>query len=35
MGEKKSSIFVIGSPDMDLIFSKDLPGLSKVKKVQY
>ena len=32
MGEKKSSIFVIGSPDMDLIFSKDLPSLSKVKK---
>jgi UDP-N-acetylglucosamine 2-epimerase (hydrolysing) len=32
MGEIDKSIFVIGSPDIDLMFSKDLPALSKVKE---
>ena len=31
MGEKKDSIFIIGSPDIDLMFSKDLPDLSEAK----
>ncbi|MFM9824796.1 UDP-N-acetylglucosamine 2-epimerase [Flavobacterium sp.] len=31
MGEVDSSIFTIGSPDIDSMFSKDLPGLEKVK----
>ena len=32
MGEIDKSIFVIGSPDIDLMFSKDLPDLSEVKE---
>ncbi len=32
MGEKKNSIFKIGSPDMDLLLSKKLPKISFVKK---
>lgn len=31
MGERYSSIFVIGSPDMDIMFSDTLPVLAKVK----
>jgi len=31
MGEKKQSIFTIGSPDMDILLSKKLPSLSLVK----
>ncbi len=31
MGEQKDSIYVIGSPDIDLMFSKDLPTLKQVK----
>ena len=30
MGEIKSSIFTIGSPDIDIMFSNDLPSLEKV-----
>jgi UDP-N-acetylglucosamine 2-epimerase (hydrolysing) len=32
MGEKKNSIFKIGSPDVDIILSKNLPNLENVKK---
>ena len=32
MGEKKNTIFVIGSPDIDVILSKKLPKISYVKK---
>ncbi len=32
MGEEEDSIFVIGSPDIDLMVSKDLPSLEEVKK---
>jgi UDP-N-acetylglucosamine 2-epimerase (hydrolysing) len=32
MGENVKSIFVVGSPDVDLILSKKLPSLTKVKK---
>ncbi|WP_264522011.1 UDP-N-acetylglucosamine 2-epimerase [Flavobacterium sp. N1994] len=32
MGEIKSSIFTIGSPDVDIMFSDDLPSLESVKK---
>jgi UDP-N-acetylglucosamine 2-epimerase (hydrolysing) len=32
MGEMKSSIFTIGSPDIDLMFSSELPELDKVKQ---
>ena len=32
MGEEKKSIFEIGSPDIDLLKSGDLPDLDKVKK---
>ena len=32
MGESKKSIFVVGSPDVDLILSKNLPALEAVKK---
>lgn len=32
MGEKASSIFVIGSPDIDIMLSDKLPSLSKVKR---
>lgn len=32
MGEVNSSIFTIGSPDIDIMFSKDLPRLDEVKK---
>jgi UDP-N-acetylglucosamine 2-epimerase (hydrolysing) len=31
MGEIKSSIFTIGSPDIDIMFSEELPHLEKVK----
>ncbi len=31
MGEMNSSIFTIGSPDIDIMFSDDLPDLSKAK----
>jgi UDP-N-acetylglucosamine 2-epimerase (hydrolysing) len=31
MGEMKSSIFTIGSPDIDIMFSEELPDLQKVK----
>jgi len=31
MGEMKSSIFTIGSPDIDIMFSNELPGLEQVK----
>jgi len=31
MGEKKENIFVIGSPDLDIMSSKKLPKLEKVK----
>lgn len=32
MGEDKKSIFVVGSPDVDLILSKNLPSIEEVKK---
>lgn len=32
MGEIKSSIFIIGSPDVDIMFSKNLPSLATVKQ---
>jgi UDP-N-acetylglucosamine 2-epimerase (hydrolysing) len=32
MGEDLKSVYVIGSPDMDLIFSKNLPSLKEVKE---
>ena len=32
MGEMESSIFTIGSPDIDIMFSEDLPDLDVVKK---
>ncbi len=32
MGEIKDSIFVIGSPDVDIMFSANLPNLNDVKK---
>ena len=32
MGDDKKSIFVIGSPDVDLILSNTLPSIAKVKK---
>ena len=32
MGENQSSVFVIGSPDMDAMLSKDLPTIENVKK---
>ncbi len=32
MGENKKNIFVVGSPDIDLILSKKLPVLKKVKE---
>ena len=32
MGEMQSSIFTIGSPDIDIMFSKDLPSLEKAKE---
>ncbi len=31
MGENKNNIFVVGSPDVDLILKKDLPKLTEVK----
>ena len=31
MGEKKENIFIIGSPDVDVILSKKKPNISKVK----
>ncbi len=32
MGELKKNIFVVGSPDIDIMSSKDLPTISNVKK---
>ena len=32
MGENKKNIFVVGSPDVDMILGKDLPNLNIVKK---
>ncbi|WP_338377963.1 UDP-N-acetylglucosamine 2-epimerase [uncultured Flavobacterium sp.] len=32
MGELKESVFVIGSPDVDIMFSDNLPNLEEVKK---
>jgi UDP-N-acetylglucosamine 2-epimerase (hydrolysing) len=32
LGESSSSIFVIGSPDIDIMLSDDLPGLTDVKR---
>ncbi len=32
MGENKNNIFIVGSPDVDMILGKDLPNLAKVKK---
>jgi UDP-N-acetylglucosamine 2-epimerase (hydrolysing) len=32
MGEIKASIFTIGSPDIDIMFSEELPNLKKVKE---
>jgi UDP-N-acetylglucosamine 2-epimerase (hydrolysing) len=32
MGEIKTSIFTIGSPDIDILFSKELPELKEVKE---
>ena len=32
LGENKNKIFVIGSPDIDIMLSKKLPSLSKVRK---
>ena len=32
MGENKKNIFIVGSPDVDMILGKDLPNLNKVKK---
>lgn len=32
MGELEESVFVIGSPDVDLMFSDNLPSLTEVKK---
>ena len=32
MGEDKKSIFVVGSPDVDLLLSKNLPNLDTVRK---
>ena len=32
MGEYQKNIYIIGSPDVDLILKKDLPNLSNVKK---
>ncbi|AWA98774.1 UDP-N-acetylglucosamine 2-epimerase [Vibrio harveyi] len=32
LGESESSVFVIGSPDLDLMVSADLPTLSQIKK---
>ena len=32
MGENKKNIFIVGSPDVDIILSKSLPTLKEVKK---
>ena len=32
MGENKSNIFIVGSPDVDMILARSLPSLNKVKK---
>ena len=32
MGENKKSIFIIGSPDVDLMFSKDLPMIKEARE---
>lgn len=31
LGEKKDSVYVIGSPDIDIMYSKNLPSIEKVK----
>ncbi len=31
LGENENSIYVIGSPDLDIMFSKDLPGIKEVR----
>ena len=33
LGEKKSKIFVIGSPEIDIMNSKNLPSINEVKKI--
>ena len=33
MGEKRNSVFTIGSPDMDILLSKKLPPIKFVKKI--
>jgi UDP-N-acetylglucosamine 2-epimerase (hydrolysing) len=38
MGEEKDSIFIIGSPDIDVMISKELPSIEEVKeryKIEY
>ena len=32
MGELKENIYIIGSPDVDILLSKTLPSLQSVKK---
>ena len=32
MGENKKNIFIVGSPDVDMILAKNLPNMIKVKK---
>jgi UDP-N-acetylglucosamine 2-epimerase (hydrolysing) len=32
MGENKKNIFIVGSPDVDMILGEDLPNLNQVKK---
>lgn len=32
LGEKKESIFVIGSPDIDIMYSEQLPSITEVKR---
>ena len=34
MGEKRNSVFTIGSPDMDILLSKKLPSIKFVKKTK-
>jgi UDP-N-acetylglucosamine 2-epimerase (hydrolysing) len=32
MGEDKKNVFIVGSPDVDMILAKNLPNLNRVKK---
>ena len=32
MGEKKNSVFTVGTPDYDIMKSKEIPGIIEVKK---